>query len=68
MQLVHTVTVAPTAKPQRIDVFLSSKLRKFSRNKIQNLILKEAVLVNGKAVEADYKVQGDDVIEVFALY
>ncbi|MCX6189087.1 MAG: RluA family pseudouridine synthase [Bacteroidetes bacterium] len=53
---------------QRVDVFLSTKLRKFSRNKIQNLIHKKAILVNSKSIDADYKVQFNDVIEVFSPF
>jgi 23S rRNA pseudouridine1911/1915/1917 synthase len=68
VQLLHSITVAFPVNPQRIDVFLSSKLRKYSRNKIQNLIFKQAVLVNAKPVDADYKVQVNDVIEVFAAF
>lgn len=68
MQLLHSITVSFPANPQRIDVFLSSKLRKYSRNKIQNLIFKKAVLVNSKPVDADYKVQAHDIIEVFAAF
>ncbi len=68
MQLLHTILVAPPANLQRIDVFLSTKLRKFSRNKIRNLTLKNAIIVNGIAVDADYKVQYNDTIEIFAAY
>lgn len=68
MQLLHTLLVAPQATLQRIDVFLSTKLRKFSRNKIRNLTLKKAIIVNGIAVDADYKVQYNDTIEIFAAY
>ncbi len=68
MQILHTLTVAPGSIPQRIDVYLSTKLRKFSRNKIQNLIHKKAVLVNHKNIESDYKIQSNDVIEVFSPY
>ncbi len=68
MQLLHELTVPSPAPSQRIDVFLSTKLRKFSRNKIQNLIEKQAVLVNGKSTKADYKINALDHIEVFAAY
>ncbi len=68
VQLLHSLTVTSPVNLQRIDVFLSTKLRKFSRNKIQNLIFKQAVLVNSKPVDADYKIQLNDIIEVFSLY
>ncbi len=68
MKLIHTLTVVPPAQLQRIDIYLSTKLRKFSRNKIQNLIFRKAVLVNSNPVEADYKLQWNDRIEVYSPF
>ncbi len=47
----------------RIDKYLSEKLD-LSRSKIQKLIDEDKVLVNGKTIEANYKVKLNDEIEV----
>lgn len=46
----------------RIDKFLAQHLEGVSRSKIQNLIMKEHILVNNKSIKANYKVEsGDDI-------
>lgn len=47
----------------RLDSYLASKLD-ISRSKIQKLIKDEKILVNGKSVNASYKVMEKDLIEV----
>ena len=47
----------------RIDSYLAGKLD-ISRSKIQKLIKDEKILVNGKIVNASYKVMENDVVEV----
>ena len=48
----------------RIDVYLSEK-KEISRENVKRLISEEKVLLNGKKVKASYKIQEEDVIEVF---
>jgi 23S rRNA pseudouridine1911/1915/1917 synthase len=48
----------------RIDKFLMDRLPNASRNKIQNGIDSEAILVNDKPTKASYKVKPADVITV----
>ena len=48
----------------RIDKFLTDRLDRVSRNKVQNGINSGAVLVNGVEVKSNYKVKPRDVINV----
>src|SRR6202012_3138907 len=48
----------------RIDKFLMHRIENASRNRIQNAIELENVLVNDKAVKPSYKVKPLDVISV----
>lgn len=48
----------------RIDKFLSVKLKTISRSHIQKLIREQKVLVNGAAVKANYKLSSDERVEV----
>jgi len=48
----------------RIDKFLMHRIENASRNRIQNAIEAESVLVNQKAVKSSYKVKPFDVITV----
>lgn len=65
MELQYTLQVAATDTPRRIDVYLSTRLRKFSRNKIQTRIHRQAVLVNDKPVQPDYLVSPGDIICIY---
>ena len=49
----------------RIDKLLSDYLEDVSRSYLQKLITDELVLVNGKKVKSNYKINKNDVIEVF---
>lgn len=49
----------------RIDKFLVNLLQNISRSKIQNLIQKQCVLVNGMSVKSNYKLKLLDVVLVF---
>lgn len=51
--------------PLRIDKFLMSRIEGATRNKIQQAIDNEMVLVNEKAVKSNYKVKAFDKIVVF---
>lgn len=48
----------------RLDKFLMNRVENTSRNRIQNAIEADNVLVNGKIVKASYKVKPLDVITV----
>lgn len=50
--------------PLRIDKFLMHRVENASRNRIQNAIEAENVLVNGKVSKASYKAKPGDIITV----
>ncbi|MBS1511438.1 MAG: RluA family pseudouridine synthase [Bacteroidetes bacterium] len=52
-------------EPLRIDKFLMSRIEGATRNKIQQSIDDEMVLVNDKAVKSNYKVKPNDRIIVY---
>jgi len=52
----------PKQTPIRIDKFLMDRLEKVSRNRVQNAIKAECILVNDKPVKANYKVRPSDTI------
>src|SRR5689334_17922228 len=49
---------------QRIDKYLHNHLPATSRNRIQNAVAAENILVNGKPVKSNYRVKPLDVIQV----
>src|SRR6476619_7474898 len=53
-------------EPLRIDKFLMSRIEGATRNKIQQGIDNEMVLVNDKPVKSNYKVRPHDKIVVFS--
>ena len=50
---------------KRMDRFLTEKLEEFSRSYLQKLLKEERVLMDGKAVKANCRVQGGEQFEVF---
>lgn len=60
----QTITVDPGQQPVRIDKFLSDKLAKISRNRIQNGIKKGTILVDGDAVKVNHKLSPGEVITI----
>ncbi|MDD5006110.1 MAG: RluA family pseudouridine synthase [Candidatus Omnitrophica bacterium] len=48
----------------RIDVFLASVLKDYSRTSLKDLIIKERILVNGKKIKPHYCLKANDEIEV----
>lgn len=58
------ITVDPGQGPERIDKYITGKLVKVSRNRVQNSIKAGAVTVNGKVIKANYKVNPNDQIEL----
>lgn len=53
-------------RPLRVDKYLFNRLESLSRNKIQQLIEAQMLLVNGKVVKSNYKVKNRDVLSLFA--
>ncbi len=51
-------------KKERLDVFLTNCIENSTRTKIQKLINKFYVLVNGNKVKSNYQVQPKDIVEV----
>jgi len=60
-----TITIDKGQEPLRIDKFLMSRIEGATRNKIQQGIDNEMVLVNEKTVKNNYKVKAFDKIVVF---
>lgn len=58
----HRLVVPPGKSPERIDTFLARHLKNVSRNKIQNAIENQDVLVEGKPIKANYKVRPNQEI------
>ncbi len=52
------------ARGRRLDVFLADREKELSRSHIQKLIEGGAVLVNGRAVKANYKLCTGDSVEI----
>lgn len=52
-------------EPMRIDKFLMHRIENASRNKIQQAIEEELVLVDGQAIKANYKIKAGQEIIVF---
>lgn len=62
------LTIDRGQEPLRIDKFLMSRIEGATRNKIQQAIDDEMVLVNEKPVKNNYKVKPGDKIIVFASH
>ncbi|MBK7122819.1 MAG: RluA family pseudouridine synthase [Chitinophagaceae bacterium] len=60
-----SIVIDKGQEPLRIDKFLMSRIEGATRNKIQQAIDNEMVLVNEKAVKSNYKVKANDKIVVF---
>jgi 23S rRNA pseudouridine1911/1915/1917 synthase len=58
------LVVDPKQTLIRIDKFLMDRLEKVSRNRVQNAIKASCILVNDKAVKANYKIKPGDEISV----
>jgi len=59
------LTIDRGQEPLRIDKFLMTRIEGATRNKIQQAIDNEMVLVNEKAVKSNYKVKPGDKLTVF---
>lgn len=58
------VVVDPGQEPVRIDRFLTARIRNVSRNKIQQALRADNILVNEKPVKPNYPVRAKDVVSV----
>ena len=59
------IACARGQEPLRIDKFLMNRIEGATRNKIQQAIEAERVLVNDKAVKSNYKIKPDDKIIIY---
>jgi len=60
----YHIIVDPGQIPVRIDKYLTLKIGKASRSRIQSSAMANCILVNGTAVKANYKIKPDDEISV----
>ena len=58
------IVVDPGQEALRIDRFLSSRIRNVSRNKIQQALRADNILVNGRPVKPNYLIRPKDEISV----
>ncbi len=58
------VLVDKGQQPLRIDKFLVNRMQNASRNRLQNALKADCILVNDKAVKANYKVKPFDSISI----
>jgi len=63
----HTVVVDKGQESVRIDKFLIQRLTNLSRNRLQQAIAAQMVLVNGKPVKSNYKIRPGDSIILFSV-
>ena len=61
-------TVDKGQSPLRIDKYLFNKIENTSRNRIQDAATAGYILVNGKAVKANYKVRPEDEVSIVFEY
>ncbi|MGM0666972.1 MAG: RluA family pseudouridine synthase [Bacteroidota bacterium] len=64
----YRIEADPGQKALRIDKFLSNRIDSTSRTRIQNAALAGNIMVNEKAVKANYKVKPGDVIQVLLAH
>ena len=53
-------------EPLRIDKFLTGRIEGISRNKVQQAIEAGRVLINGKTIQANYKIKPGDELVVYS--
>lgn len=58
------ILVDPGQQPVRIDKFLTDKLAKISRNRVQNGIKAGTILVDGKGVKVNHKLSPGELITI----
>ncbi len=60
-----SITIDKGQEPLRIDKFLMARIEGATRNKIQQAIENELVIVNDKPVKSNYKIKGGDKVVIF---
>lgn len=60
----YRITADPKQTLIRIDKFLMDRIPNATRNKLQNAIKAESVMVNGKPVKSSYKIRPGDVVTI----
>ena len=58
------IVVPPGEHRKRLDVYLTHRVENATRNKVQQAIEAEMVLVNGKVVKSSYLLNPNDVIDI----
>ena len=61
---VQEIIVDPGQQPVRIDKFLTDKLARVSRNRVQNNLRDGAILVNGQVVKPNHKLSPGEHITI----
>jgi len=64
----HSIVCAKGQEPLRIDKFLMNRIEGATRNKIQQAIEAQRVLVNEQAIKSNYKVRPEDKIIIYDTY
>lgn len=64
----ETILCAKKQEPLRIDKFLMNRIEGATRNKIQQAIEAERVLVNDKPIKSNYKIRPDDKIVIYQTH
>src|SRR6185437_4734020 len=64
----ETIICAKGQEPLRIDKFLMGRIEGATRNKIQQAITAERVLLNGHPVKSNYKIRPLDKITIYQDY
>jgi 23S rRNA pseudouridine1911/1915/1917 synthase len=62
-----TIQVSKVQTPMRIDRYLAQQVENATRNKVQEAIEEERVLVNGKPVKSNYRIKSNDLIHITFL-
>lgn len=60
----YRFTIDKGQEPLRIDKYLAERIVNVSRNKIQEAADAGSILVNNKPVKSNYKIRGNDLIQV----
>ena len=60
-----SITIDKGQEPLRIDKFLMARIEGATRNKIQQAIENELVLVNDKPIKSNYKIKAEDRIIIY---